>query len=110
MFSIIIPCLNEHLTSLYNIICSFIAQDNNLINEILVIVNNYKKNDIEIIDRQKSFLPDYVKYILIEDKTPPGICRNIGVHLSKSDYLIFHDADDIPHPQKLDILKGSAIF
>lgn len=101
MFDLIIPCLYSHFTKIKRTLISFHHQD--LINKIIIIVNGI--NDQKL---NKTFLLDYqdkIELILINEKTLPGIARSIGLKHSTSPYIVFHDADDEAHPDKLKILK-----
>ena len=83
--------------------------NNKLINEIIVVCNGINsKHKLEINEKKNFFNLNNekrIKYIEIDNKLHPGIARNKGIKQSNSEYIIFHDADDIPHPNKLEILK-----
>ena len=122
MFSIIIPCFKDHIYSVFNIICCFLLEnkiyenDTNikLINNITIICNGLEDNHITEIIKQQTFFDNYysegfIKYEIYKENVPPGKAREMGIKsisLNKENkYCIFHDADDIPHPQKIRILK-----
>ena len=122
MFSIIIPCFKEHIFTVFNIICSFLLENDihykknkiKLINNITIICNGLKSRHIKEIIKQQIFFDNlygenFIKYEMYKESIPPGKAREIGINtisLNKDNkYCIFHDADDIPHPQKLRILN-----
>lgn len=101
MFDLIIPCLFSHFKNIKNTIDSFKHQE--LINNIIIVLNNIQDNDIKL-----NLLDQYklkCKVIKIKDKMLPGIARQEGLKYSTSEFIIFHDADDEAHPDKLLILK-----
>ena len=72
--------------------------------ECLIIDDGGTDNTLEVItpilkeDNRFSFQKRPNKY----QKGLPG-CRNYGIDLSKGDYIIFFDDDDIVHPQNLEL-------
>ncbi|ADO67280.1 putative glycosyltransferase [Cafeteria roenbergensis virus] len=101
MFDLIIPCLYSHFKYIPTTLKSFHHQ--NLINRIIIIINGINNKPID-----KTILKNYNKIdlILINEKIFPGIARNIGLKNAQSQYVVFHDADDQAHPDKLLILKN----
>jgi len=101
MFDIIIPCLFSHFSNIKKTIDSFNHQE--LIYNIIIVLNNVQDNKINL-----EFLGNYqakINVIEIKDKMLPGIARQEGLKHSTSDFVVFHDADDEAHPNKLLILK-----
>jgi glycosyltransferase involved in cell wall biosynthesis len=101
MFDLIIPCLFSHIGHLEKTLNSFHHQD--LISQIIIVINDIKNKKLP-----DDFLLKYqskLNLILLENKTLPGIARSIGLKHATSDYIVFHDADDEAHPDKLLILK-----
>lgn len=62
--------------------------------------DNTKEVIVDILNKDNRF-----KFYLRPDDYQKGLpgCRNYGLDLSKGDYIIFFDDDDIPHPQNLEI-------
>lgn len=102
MFDLIIPCIYSHFNKLKITLDSFKHQE--LINKIIIVLNgiNHKKIDNSILSNYQNKL----NLILINNKMLPGIARQEGLKHSKSDFVVFHDADDKAHPDKLLILKN----
>lgn len=101
MFDLVIPCLYSHFKNIKKTLDSFKHQE--LINKIIIVVNNIKNNKINL-----NFLEDYqnkIKLIEFKNRLLPGIARQEGIKYSTSDYIIFHDADDEAHPDKILILQ-----
>jgi len=101
MFDLIIPCLFTHYNNLPKTLDSF--KHHELINRIIIVLNgiNYQKFDNYILDKYR----DKLKLIKLNEKMLPGKAREKATRYAKSDYIVYHDADDDAHPDKLLILK-----
>lgn len=102
MFDLIIPCIFSHFKNINLTLQSF--NHLNLVNNIIIILNDIQSRNINI-----ESLKDFSSKLLIikfNNKINPGLARQEGIKNSKSDYIIFHDADDIAHPDKILILKN----
>ena len=101
MFDLIIPCLFSHFKNIKITLDSFNHID--LVNNIIIVLNNIQNNNIntDSLLEYKSKL----KIIEIKDKMLPGIARQEGIKHSTSEFIVFHDADDKAHHDKLLILK-----
>lgn len=73
-----------------------------LVNNIIIVLNDIQDNTIELINLQKFNL----QIIKFKNKINPGLARQEGIKYSTSNYIIFHDADDLAHPDKILILKN----
>ena len=105
MFSLVIPCHSSNLNTILFIVNCFI-KEKKLLNLIIIIFNNIKKFDtIKDIVQQINLLNIKFKYKYFKNSIHPGIARNLSYDLIESDYIVFHDADDEPHPKKLKIIK-----
>jgi glycosyltransferase involved in cell wall biosynthesis len=69
-------------------------------NEIIIVGNNLK--DIKVEDP---------KIITFAEPTrrSPSFNRNKGAELATGDVIIYHDVDDLPHPQKIEFIKKAFI-
>jgi hypothetical protein len=101
MFDLIIPCLFNHFNNLPKILDSFKHQD--LINRIIIVLNGINDQDYDrnILKKYKKKL----KLIRLNYTISPGKAREKATRFSKSEYIVYHDADDEAHPDKLLILK-----
>jgi len=72
---------------------------------VVISVSEYDKIDIDeitiIVEKEYPFL---LKIIKTTDKCFPGKNRVIGSVNVTSNYITYQDADDLPHPQRIEIL------
>jgi cellulose synthase/poly-beta-1,6-N-acetylglucosamine synthase-like glycosyltransferase len=107
--SIIIPCYPGHFQFLKELILDF-CQQTVLPNEIVISLSEADKiNKMEIEDLRNTNLP--IKLILIENKQKlyAGENRNMAAGNCTGDIIICQDADDKPHPQRIEIIKSQFI-
>jgi glycosyltransferase involved in cell wall biosynthesis len=97
LVSIVIPCFNSEQW-VDKAIKSALAQTW-LSKEIIVIDDGSTDGSYEIIRKFK-------EHIRFERKEHAGVCatRNDGMSIAKGQWIQFLDADDILHPQRLEIL------
>lgn len=96
MVSVIIPTFNRASTIEKSI--ESVINQGDLVKEILIIDDNSTDNTEEIIKNI-----DSNKIIYHKSDKSIGACaaRNIGIEKSSSDFIAFHDSDDIWHSDKL---------
>lgn len=101
MFDLVIPCAYWHFNNLPRILEGF--NHKHLLNKIIIVVNSIEYNSIDesILDKYKDKLILRKK----KKKKSPGQSKAFAMKYTKSKYIVFHDADDDPHPDKLLILK-----
>jgi hypothetical protein len=76
--------------------------------EIIVSVSNgnlLEKKTVEDIIEKYSNSFGRLDIILNERQVMEGPNRGVGSEHSKFDYITYHDSDDIPHPQRIEIIK-----
>ncbi len=103
--SIIIPCCAKHSIHLYQLIKMY-EQQTELPDEIVVSIsesNRIKGNVLEALNNELWSFP--VTIITSKQKLYAGQNRNIACQRAKGNVLICQDADDIPHPQRVEIIK-----
>lgn len=103
MTTIIIPCYKNHIYILDKVLNLFILQKPE---EIIVVVNGIE-NDAKIntkISELKTIYNDIV-FLEFNNKLFAGPARYEGLLKAKNENIIFHDADDEPHPQKVEIIN-----
>lgn len=119
MFSLIIPCHCSNLDRIFFVIKCFLNEYNNniknnikLLNQIIIIFNGIKSLTVrrktkQIVKDIKNIIPKGIifEFEKFQARIRPGLARNASYNFIKSDYIIFHDADDEPHPNKLLINK-----
>jgi len=76
--------------------------------ELLIIDDGSNDNLIESISTiiQQD---ERIKLLSIQENKGVSFARNIGLHYAKGDYVTFHDADDISHPERLEYQLSSLL-
>lgn len=93
-----IPCYNGHINALFDLLDSI---QNQTVLPNQVIVSSSSTTDFKI-NKEYSFP---LEIIITEDKKNAAQNRNIAAsYLSDMDYVTFIDADDIMHPQRIEVL------
>jgi glycosyltransferase involved in cell wall biosynthesis len=100
--SAIIPCYNCSKTIEKAV--DSIAKQTLIPQEIILVNDDSSDQTIDILQNlQNTYGKEWIKIIDLKKNVGPGQARNIGWELASQDYLAFLDADDIWHPQKLEI-------
>ena len=103
--SIIIPCNFKHAHLLYNLLKHYKKQTV-LPDEIIISLSEVNQVSDLIIKRlQDEQWPFPVKLLLSDQKMFAGENRNNACKNATADIFICQDADDIPHPQRVEISK-----
>lgn len=103
--SVIIPCIYKHFYHVEGLL-NYYEKQTTLPDEIVISLSEADKLPIEDIERVKNNPWSFkLKIITSNNKYSAGGNRNIAVKHSSGDILILQDADDIPHPQRVEIIK-----
>jgi teichuronic acid biosynthesis glycosyltransferase TuaG len=100
MVSIIIPCFNAQ-TTIQNVLLSVIKQTYTNY-EIIVIDDGSRdktKEFVEYFFQDKQVIYQYI----YQKNSGPSAARNNGIKNAKGEFIAFLDADDLWHPQKLEL-------
>jgi hypothetical protein len=76
--------------------------------EIIISVSNSHQIDSKIFDSlNEKYLESYPNLIILKHThmVPEGPNRGEGSKVAKYDLISYHDSDDIPHPQRIEIIK-----
>ncbi len=100
--SVVIPCYNcsntieRAVSSVYN---------QTLLPNEIILVDDASSDDTskKLLDIQTAHGIEFIKIVLLKKNSGPSIARNIGWEKSHSSFIAFLDADDIWHPEKLNI-------
>lgn len=103
--SVIIPCVPQHLIYVYSLLMHYTRQTQLPYEIVIALSEDSKKNKnlIKIIKKQR--WPFKVKIKATSKKQYAGQNRNRGAKVARGDVLIFQDADDVPHPQLVEIVR-----
>jgi len=103
--SVIIPCHYKHARFLSQIIKEY-SSGTVLPDEIVISLSNADKVPQEMINAIKGNDCPFAVVLLTSDQPlSAGANRNKAAKIAKGDILIGHDADDLPHPQRIEIIK-----
>ena len=71
--------------------------------EVILVDDGSTDGSIEMASRFAS-IHSSIRAVCRSHELPKGAntCRNIGLELSKGDYVLFFDSDDVMHPEKLE--------
>jgi|GEM_PF-1608836 len=102
--SVIIPCYYKHAPLLYPLLALY-EQQTRLPDEVVISLSQAHLVDVQVIknieNRQWSFP---VKLIMTDEKKYAGENRNIACEDATGSVFMCQDADDIPHPQRVEII------
>lgn len=101
-----IPCYIGHIVSLFNLLDS-IQNQTLLPDKVVVSCSSSKDSDFgsELYNEKMQSYTFILQIITSEEKKNAAQNRNIAAsQLSEMDYLTFIDADDLMHPQRIEIL------
>ena len=98
--SIIIPCHSKHVQHLPAML-QCLAEQTVVPDEVVICFTNSQVSTAPVI------APGYPFEVrlVFTDRTYPANARNTACEQSSGDLLICQDADDIPHPRRVEIIK-----
>lgn len=103
--SVIIPCHFRHAVFLYELLRTYEDQSE-LPDEVVISISEshgMNKETLQKLEKENWKFP--VKIITSNQKLYAGQNRNIGCSHAIGDIFICQDADDLPHPQRIEIIK-----
>lgn len=102
--AIVIPCISSHLKYIPGLLNKY-ANQTIIPEEVIISVSNGYNLSRQINTISKKSYPFELTIINNVDIKMPGENRQIGSDITNCDYIIFQDADDIPHKQRVEIMK-----
>lgn len=103
--SVVVPCVARHFLWLSGMLESY---ENQTVkpDEIVISLSEVEKlNPKEIDDLEQGLWTFKLKVIRNNGRIIDGDNRTIAMDHASGDILIFSDADDIPHPQRVEVAK-----
>ena len=103
--SVIVPCCGKHFHHLFPLLVEYTKQTC-FPDEMVISLSDchmLRKNDIDMLEKQP--WPFRIKIIQHERKKTAAENRNIGCEYASGDVILCQDADDLPHPQRVEIVK-----
>ena len=103
--SVIIPCHYLHFEHLFELLQAHCNQSV-LPDEVVISLSGAKLINDEDIQYIKNFYwPFALQIICSDERKVAGENRNIACEAAVGDLIICIDADDLPHPQRTEIIK-----
>lgn len=103
--SVIIPCSAQHFQFIHELLQCY-QQQTCLPDEVIISLSQIERLNVEDIDAEDRCVWSFpVKIYRYEGRRSAGVNRNFACTVASGDLLIFQDADDIPHPQRVEIVK-----
>ena len=100
--SVVIPCFRCSATIARTIVS--IAQQTEKPAEVILVDDASRDSTLESLYNLASVYPDgWIKIVELPCNGGPGVARNEGWRQAKQPYIVFLDADDSWHPQKISI-------
>ena len=103
--SVIIPCHYAHAKHLYGLL-RMLEEQTVLPDEVVISLSEYTlvpQNIMQQLEESRWAFP--VTIILSEQKLPSSKNRNVASAKARGDIFMYQDADDQPHPQRVEIIK-----
>jgi hypothetical protein len=103
--AVIIPCYHGHFKFLENLLNEYTKQTK-LPDQIVISISEADKiPEIEINKLNNYYWPFELKIITSYEQLFAGPNRNKAIINADTDIIVCQDADDIPHPQRIEIIK-----
>ena len=102
--SVIVPCHHRHFVLLEGLFAAY-AEQTRVPDEVVVAVSEWGRVDPGVVERVEGReWPFLVVWVRQKGRAPPGRNRNDACAASSGDLLICQDADDLPHPQRVEVI------
>jgi glycosyltransferase involved in cell wall biosynthesis len=103
--SIVIPCHKKHIKFIPNLLSCYEEQTLKP-NEVIVSISEVKSKIVFLEEfLKKNHFSFSVKILINQDKLLAGPNRNRGCSAASNDIIILQDADDLPHPQRVEVIS-----
>ncbi len=103
--SVIIPCHYDHFCLIPELL-NTLEQQTVLPDEVVISISEFPPEAEDLVRAVGNMPWSFIlRIIRHQDKMSPGHNRNYAGSNSFGELLICQDADDIPHPQRIEIIK-----
>lgn len=103
--AVIIPCYHGHFQFLENLLVQYTKQTQ-LPDQIVISISESNKiPETEISKLESLIWPFQVKILTTDAQQFAGQNRNKALIKADCDIIVCQDADDLPHPQRIEIIK-----
>ncbi|MBI3508969.1 MAG: glycosyltransferase [Chlamydiia bacterium] len=104
--SILVPCHPKHAPLLFALLDAY-AQQTVLPDEVIISISEVDKvSDALLAPLAQNRWPFRVRLVTSPLRLGDGGNRNRAAHCASGDILMAQDADDVPHPQRVEIIKS----
>ena len=94
--SVVVPCAHSHVVHLVEVVGALYAQTRKP-DQIVVAVSGCEASELPKLNAE---------VVHSRDRQTAGANRNRGTAVSRGDVVIYQDADDLPHPQRVEIIAA----
>jgi glycosyltransferase involved in cell wall biosynthesis len=103
--SLIVPCIPKHFQYIPELLEQY-AKQTVPPDEIVISLSEAASMASGEIDAVKNNpWPFQLKIIEHKEKRSEGENRNLGTQYASGDLMLYQDADDLPHPQRVELIK-----
>lgn len=104
--SVIVPCHYVHFQLVPELL-SFLAEQTSLPEEVVISVSEASKIPLDSMTAvQNKYWPFLLTILSTDEKLSAGQNRNKACSVASGDLFIYQDADDIPHPQRVELIRS----
>jgi glycosyltransferase involved in cell wall biosynthesis len=104
--SVIIPCVDKHVELLKNLLESIKLYTRKPDEVIISVSPKYLKLNLNAIKKELEDKYSFVTCLVQSTITNVAVNRNNCLKIVTGDIIVVNDADDIMHPQKLEIIEN----
>lgn len=94
--TVVVPCSHKHVQYLSGLVTAYHAQTRKP-DQIVISVSGCAASSLPRLDAD---------VVHSADRQTAGCNRNRALDVSRGDILLYQDADDLPHPQRVEIIAG----
>lgn len=103
--SVTVPCVAKHFTLIPDLLQQY-SHQTQIPDEVVISLSEIEKlNSAEVTAVELGSWPFQLKIIKHYGKVSEGHNRNIALDNSIGDIILCQDADDLPHPQRVEVVK-----
>ncbi len=99
--SMVVPCVKKHVARLPELVKALRVQTRRP-DEVIVVVSGCAR--VEVPDLKARGLK--ISVVCNPERLAAGAARNRGSDIATGDVIVYQDADDLPHPQRVEIVAG----
>lgn len=94
--TVVVPCAHTHIKHLPELLAALRAQSRKP-DQIIFATSGCKDSELPVLD---------VEFTHRQERCSAGVNRNRGSDAARGQVVIYQDADDLPHPQRVELVAG----